>query len=107
MGIERIRHSSARTIGYSNITLLKKNQNKNPFYQDIYACCVILIEMFIEEYLVFMSDEKIKTLSDSYIQGKLKAKRISDENISKIMEIYSNRYDISINNIIAIAQTIQ
>ena len=107
LGIERIRHSSARTIGYSNITLLKKNQNKNPFYQDIYACCVILIEMFIEEYLVFMSDEKIKTLSDSYIQGKLKAKRISDENISKIMEIYSNRYDISINNIIAIAQTIQ
>ena len=63
--------------------------------------------MFIEEYLVFMSGEKIKTLSDSYIQDKLKAKRISDDNISKIMEIYLNRHDISINDIIEIAQTIQ
>ena len=54
-----------------------------------------------------MSGEKIKTLSDSYIQDKLKAKRISDDNISKIMEIYLNRHDISINDIIEIAQTIQ
>ena len=107
LDIEGIRHRSAGTRGYSNITRIKKNQNQNPFYQDIYACCVILIEMFIEENLVFMSKGKIETLSDSYIKNKLEAKQISEENIMKIMEIYSQRHDISIDNIIAIAKTIQ
>ena len=107
LGIEGRRHRSAGTRRYLNITRLKTNQNQNPFYQDIYACCVILIEMFIEENLVFMSKGKIETLSDSYIQNKLEAKQISEENIMKIMKIYSTRHDISINDIISIAETIQ
>jgi serine/threonine protein kinase len=107
LDIEGRRHSSVGTRMYLNITRLKTNQNQNPFYQDIYACCVILIEIFIEENIVFMSKGKIETLSDLDIKRKLEAKRISEENIIKIMEIYLNKHDLSINKIIAIAQTIQ
>jgi hypothetical protein len=107
LGIEGRRHRSAGTRMYLNITRLKTNQNQNPFYQDIYACCVILIEIFIEENIAFMSKGKIETLSNIDIKGKLEAKRISEENIMKIMEIYLNKHDLLINDIIEIAQTIQ
>lgn len=68
--------------------------------QDIYACCVIFIEMLIEKRVEFLSPMKI--------ENQLIAKSISKENIEKILAIYSLRETIIDHRIlIEIAQTIQ
>lgn len=68
--------------------------------QDIYACCVVFIEMLIEK--------RVESLSPMKIENQLIAKSISKENIAKILQIYSLREIIIDHRIlIKIAQTIQ
>ena len=68
--------------------------------QDIYACCVIFIEMLIEK--------RVESLSPIKIENQLIANLISKENIAKILQIYSLREIIIDHRIlIEIAQSIQ
>jgi serine/threonine protein kinase len=68
--------------------------------QDIYACCIVFIEMLIEK--------RIESLSPMKIENQLIAKSILKENIAKILQIYSLREIIIDHRIlIEIAQTIQ
>ena len=68
--------------------------------QDIYACCIVFIEMLIEK--------RVESLTPMEIENQLIAKSISKENIEKILEIYSLREIIIDHRIlIEIAQSIQ
>lgn len=68
--------------------------------QDIYACCIVFIEMLIEK--------RIESLTPVKIENELIAKVISKDNIEKILAIYSLRETITDHKIlIEIAQTIQ
>jgi serine/threonine protein kinase len=68
--------------------------------QDIYACCIVFIEILIEKL--------VESLSPMKIENQLIAKSISKENIAKILQIYSLREIITDHRIlIEIAQTIQ
>jgi serine/threonine protein kinase len=91
-----ISHTQHRkgTIGY----IPPKHEDERT--QDIYACCIIFIEMLIEK--------RIESLTPVKIENQLIAKSISKENIEKILAIYSLRETITDHKIIiAIAQTIQ
>lgn len=68
--------------------------------QDIYACCVVFIEMLIEK--------RIESLTPLKIENQLIAKSISKKNIEKILEIYSFKETTTDHCIlVAIAKTIQ
>ena len=68
--------------------------------QDIYACCVVFIEMLIEK--------QVESLTPVKIENQLIAKSISKNNIEKILTIYSLRETTADHSIlVAIAKTIQ
>ena len=101
LSVEGRRHRDAGTRQYLNTSRIGKNNSQNPFYKDIYACCIILLEMLFEErfnptiHLVRMKEYLIK-------------KEISEENIEKIIQIYSMcSSNAEIDRIIELAQSIQ
>jgi hypothetical protein len=101
LSIEERRHIDAGTRQYLNMSRIGKNNSQNPFYKDIYACCIILLEMLFEERFnpVIHSDK---------IREYLIKKEISEENIQKIIQIYSMCLsNASIDDIIQLAQSIQ
>jgi serine/threonine protein kinase len=103
LSVEGRRHRDAGTRQYLNTSRIRKNNSQNPFYKDIYACCIILLEMLFEERFV-------PTIhSDSEKMTKyLSQKEISEENIEKIIQIYSMcSSNAPINRIVELAQFIQ
>lgn len=101
LSIEERRHRDAGTRQYLNMSRIGENNSKNPFYKDIYACCIILLEMLFEERFnpVIHSDK---------IREYLIKKEISEENIQIILQIYSMCLsNASIDVIIQLAQSIQ
>lgn len=101
LSVEGRRHRNAGTREYRNISRIGKNNSQNSFYNDIYACCIILLEMLFEERFN-------PTIHSDKINEYLIKKGISKENIQKIIQIYlmclSNA---SIYDIIQLAQSIQ
>jgi hypothetical protein len=101
LSVEGRRHSHAGTRQYLNRSRIGKNNTENPFYKDIYACCIILLEMLFEErFNPIIHPDRIKEY--------LTKKGISEENIQKIIQIYSMcSSNAPITSIIQLAQSIQ
>ena len=101
LSVEGRRHRDAGTRQYLNTSRIGKNNSQNPFYKDIYACCIILLEMLFEEKFN-------PTIHSDKINKYLIKKGISEENIQKIIQIYSMcSSNASIEDIIKLAQSIQ
>lgn len=101
LSVEGRRHRNAGTREYRNISCIRKNNSQNPFYNDIYACCIILLEMLFEERFN-------PTIHSDRIKEYLIKKEISEENIEKIIQIYSICLsNAKIQEIIELAQSIQ
>lgn len=101
LSVEGRRHRNAGTREYLNMSRIGKNNSQNPFYKDIYACCIILLEMLFEERFN-------PTIHSDKINEYLIKKEISRENIQKIIQIYSICLsNSSIDDIIELAQSIQ
>ena len=101
LSVEGRRHRNAGTREYRNTSRIGKNNSQNPFYNDIYACCIILLEMLFEERF----NPKIHL---DRIKEYLIKKEISEENIEKIIQIYSICLsNAKIQDIIELAQSIQ
>jgi serine/threonine protein kinase len=78
--------------------------------QDVFSCCFIFIEMLIGENIRSLNSSVqggIAELSIFEIEIKLRAKGITEENIQKILLIYSMRTTIELNRLIELAQSIQ
>ena len=103
LSVEGRRHHDAGTRQYLNTSRIGKNNSQNPFYKDIYACCIILLEMLFEERFVPTIHSNLDKMTEYLSQ-----KGISKENIEKIIEIYSMcSSNAPINSLIALAQFIQ
>ena len=101
LSVEGRRHRDAGTRQYLNTSRIGKNNSQNPFYKDIYACCIILLEMLFEERIV-------PTIHLVRMREYLIKKEISEENIEKIIQIYSMcSSNAEIDRIIQLAQSIQ
>jgi len=101
LSVEGRRHRDAGTIQYLNTSRIGKNNSQNQFYKDIYACCIILLEMLFEERFV-------PTIHLDRMKEYLIKKEISEENIEKIIQIYSMcSSNAPINSLIQLAQSIQ
>ena len=101
LSVEGRRHHDAGTRQYLNTSRIGKNNSQNPFYKDIYACCIILLEMLFEERIV-------PTIHLVRMKEYLIKKEISEENIEKIIQIYSMcSSNAEIDRIIQLAQSIQ
>jgi hypothetical protein len=99
--VKERRHCNAGTREYRNISRIGKNNSQNPFYNDIYSCCIILLEMLFEERFN-------PTIHLDRMKEYLIKKEISKENIEKIIQIYSMCLsNASIDDIIQLAQSIQ
>jgi hypothetical protein len=99
--VKEIRHCNAGTREYRNISRIGKNNSQNPFYNDIYSCCIILLEMLFEERFN-------PTIHLDRMKEYLIKKEISEENIEKIIQIYSMcSSNAPITSIIELAQSIQ
>jgi serine/threonine protein kinase len=80
------------------------------YAQDGFSCCFILIEMLIGENIRSYNSKTpsgIAELSIFEIEIKLRAKGITEENIQKILLIYSMRTTIELRHLIELAQSIQ
>ena len=78
--------------------------------QDVFSCCFIFIEMLIGENIRSLNSSVqggIAELSIFQIEIKLRAKGITEENIKKILLIYSMRIKIELKHLIELAQSIQ
>ena len=78
--------------------------------QDVFSCCFIFIEMLIGKNIRSFNSKTpsgIAELSDFEIEIKLRAKGITEENIQKILLIYSMRITIELKHLIELAQSIQ
>ena len=101
LSVEGRRHRDAGTRQYLNTSRIGKNNSQNPFYKDIYACCIILLEMLFEERIV-------PTIHLVRMKEYLIKKEISEENIEIIIQIYSMcSSNAEIDRIIQLAQSIQ
>lgn len=101
LSVEGRRHRDAGTRQYLNMSRIGKNNSENPFYKDIYSCCIILLEMLFEERFN-------PTIHSDKINEYLIKKGISEGNIQKIIQIYSMcSSNASIEDIIQLAQSIQ
>jgi serine/threonine protein kinase len=101
LSVEGRRHIDAGTRQYLNMSRIGKNNSQNPFYKDIYSCCIILLEMLFEERFN-------PTIHPDRIMEYLIKKGISEENIKKIIQIYSMcSSNAPITSIIELAQSIQ
>ena len=93
------------TLGYKHKTA------RSNYGQDVFSCCFIFIEMLIGKKIRSYNSKilgGIKELSDVEIEMNLREKQISEENIKKILHIYSMcSSNTSINDIIQLAQSIQ
>ena len=80
------------------------------YAQDGFSCCFILIEMLIGENIRSYNSKTpsgIAELSIFEIEIKLRAKGITEENIQKILLIYSMRITIELKHLIELPQSIQ
>jgi serine/threonine protein kinase len=80
------------------------------YAQDVFSCCFIFIEMLIGENIRSLNSSVqggIAELSIFEIEIKLRAKGITEENIQKILLIYSMRITIELKHLIELAQSIQ
>ncbi len=101
LSVEGRRHRDAGTRQYLNRSRIGKNNTQNPFYKDIYACCIILLEMLFEERFV-------PTIHLGKMNEYLIKKEISKENIEKIIQIYSMcSSNAQITSIIQLVESIQ
>jgi hypothetical protein len=101
LSVQGRRHRDAGTRQYLNKSRIGKNNSQNPFYKDIYACCIILLEMLFEARID-------PTIHLGKMTEYLSKKGISKENIGKIIQIYSMcSSNASIEDIIQLAQSIQ
>ena len=100
LGIEGIRHRSAGTREYQNKIFRERNISNNQFYQDIYACCVILIEMLV--------GNRVEPFTDKQIESQLRRKGTREPFFTQIMTICNLCFNQEpIDSLIAIAQTIR
>ena len=95
----RDRRSGASGYKHPNIT--------TNYAQDVFSCCFIFIEMLIGEKIRSRVKGGITELTDFKIEIKLRAKGITEENIQKILLIYSMKTTIELKHLIQLAQTIQ
>ena len=80
------------------------------YAQDVFSCCFIFIEMLIGENIRSYNSKTphgIAEMTDFEIEIKLRAKGITEENIKKIILIYSMKTAIELKNLIKLAQSIQ
>ncbi len=101
---DSFRSHPSGTHGYNH-----RSPSKNPS-QDAFSCCFILIEMMIGKNIRSRDKydpRRIVEVSEEEIQIILKTKGISEENIQKILQIYSMRTTIELNRLIELAQSIQ
>ena len=80
------------------------------YAQDVFSCCFIFIEMLIGENIRSYNSKTprgIAELTDFKIEIKLRAKGITEENIQKILLIYSMKTTIELKHLIELAQIIQ
>lgn len=78
--------------------------------QDVFSCCFIFIEMLIGKKIRSYNLNTlsgIKELTDFEIEMNLREKQISEENIKKILQIYSMKAFIELRAVIQLAQSIQ
>jgi len=78
--------------------------------QDVFSCCFIFIEMLIGKKIRsynLNTISGIKELTDFEIEMNLREKQISEENIKKILQIYSMKAFIELRAVIQLAQSIQ
>jgi len=99
LGIEG-RHHSVGTREYKNKIFRKRNTSKNSFYQDIYACCVILIEMLV--------GNRVEPFTSEEIESQLRLKGMKEPYFTQIITICNFCFEQEpIDSIIKIAQSIQ
>ncbi len=80
------------------------------YAQDGFSCCFIFIEMLIGENIRSLNSSVqggIAEMTDFKIEIKLRAKGITEENIKKILLIYSMKTTIELKHLIELAQIIQ
>jgi len=78
--------------------------------QDVFSCCFIFIEMLIGKKIRSYNSQTlsgIKELTNSEIEMNLREKQVSEENIKKILQIYSMKAFIELRAVIQLVESIQ
>lgn len=92
------------TNGYKHKTAI------NNYAQDVFSCCFIFIEMLIGKKIRSYNLNTlsgIKELTDVEIEMNLRKKQISEENIQKILKIYSMKAFIELRAVIQLVESIR
>lgn len=93
-------HKSTGTREYKNKIFRERSTSNNSFYQDIYACCVILIEMLV--------GNRVEPFTDKEIESQLRRKGMIEPFFTQIMTICNLCFkQESIDSLIEIAQSIR
>lgn len=99
LGIEG-RHRSVGTREYKNKIFRERSTSNNSFYQDIYACCVILIEMLV--------GNRVEPFTSEEIESQLRQKGMKEPYFTQIITICNLCFaQEPIEHLIEIAQSIQ
>lgn len=92
------------TRGYKHTHQTKNSE------QDVFSCCFIFIEMLIGKKIRSYNSQSIggiKELSEVEIEMCLREKKISEENIKKILQIFQSRKMIELNRLVELVESIQ